>query len=518
MPGRVLGYGFLRESLGLSAFPVRVPARVAPVTRVSRSGDFLAVPEATAPARDDPLDHLLFALKHEGTNLQVALLALKKIPEVLVAHEFAKAPGSRFARTAAYLWEIAQGRRLGQTFDLAPGATMTLPPANGAYHKLFDEQRYVTGRSLRDTRWRIDFNGLGTPEYCPSVERTPALQALLAEDILGQAAALVHGADPARLDRAVRWAYLSETEGSYEIEREKPGAGKAEAFAALLAQARQGETITSEYLVALQQAAVTNPLDRSDAFRTHQNWLRNGMPGVLGVTYVPPPPDMLPALMVPIMALANDHASPVDVLVRASLVSFAFVMAHPFMDGNGRLSRFLFHKVACADDRLASGLVLPVSVAMKRHEHDYLQALQSFSRPARALWDVAQISDAQFDVRLKGDPLVYRYWDATVCVEFGLRMASEALRKDLTEEMAFLQRYDAVYRAVNDAVDMNNTDLVLFVRAFVQNAGLSKHRRKQLLAKGHPEALVDAAVAAAAEALGLLDGAPAPGTPGGDVP
>jgi len=30
-------------------------------------------------------------------------------------------------------------------------------------------------------------------------------------------------------------------------------------------------------------------------------------------------------------------------LVRAAVVSFAFVFIHPFMNGNGRLSRFLIH-------------------------------------------------------------------------------------------------------------------------------------------------------------------------------
>jgi hypothetical protein len=33
------------------------------------------------------------------------------------------------------------------------------------------------------------------------------------------------------------------------------------------------------------------------------------------------------------------------------------------------------------------------------------------------------------------------------------------------DESAFLRRFDAVYKAVNDAVDMNNNDLVLLVRA-----------------------------------------------------
>jgi Fic family protein len=42
------------------------------------------------------------------------------------------------------------------------------------------------------------------------------------------------------------------------------------------------------------------------------------------------------------------------------------------MDGNGRLSRFLFHHALCQSGKLEKGLLLPVSVAMKRNEEDYL--------------------------------------------------------------------------------------------------------------------------------------------------
>ena len=88
-------------------------------------------------------------------------------------------------------------------------------------------------------------------------------------------------------------------------------------------------------------------------------------------------------IMDEIMSFANNPGTGVDALVRGAVTSFAFVFAHPFMDGNGRLSRFLFHKAACQDPRLANGLVLPVSVAMKRNEGDYLKALESFSKKTR---------------------------------------------------------------------------------------------------------------------------------------
>ena len=40
------------------------------------------------------------------------------------------------------------------------------------------------------------------------------------------------------------------------------------------------------------------------------------------------------------------------------MVSFGFVFIHPFMDGNGRLSRWLFHYSLCRSGRLKHGAIL----------------------------------------------------------------------------------------------------------------------------------------------------------------
>ena len=495
MRGRLIGYEFLKELLATSAFPMERPARVASVTKVTSTTDALAVPPSVAPASDAPLEHLQFALKHEGLQLQAAILALKKMDRLDIGQAFQSSPSSAYLRQICYLWELANGVVLAG-----------LPAATGPYTPLFDPAKYVTGSKRRNARWRVDFNGLGSTNFCPTVRRTAQIQALLDQDILGSASKFIDGLDRSVLDRAVRWAYLSETQGSYAIENETPTSSKAEAFAALLSRAHAPERITEEYLVALQNLTVSNPLDRAVQFRTGQNWLRNALPGALGVTYLPPPPDLMVSLMEAVMELANLADSGIDPLVLGALVSFGFVFAHPFMDGNGRLSRFLFHKVVCGQGRLSDGMVLPVSVAMKRHEERYLQVLQSFSKPARALWQVTAIDDVRVDAAFIGDPAIYRFWDATECVAFGLQMASEALDHDLRDESEFLRRFDAVYKAVNDAMDMNNNDLVLLVRACLQNDGkLSINRQKQLIAKGHAASLLERAQQVVTAALeGLL--------------
>jgi hypothetical protein len=469
------------KSLKTGAFEQGRPAVIKPVTKVTEIQGVLAIPAVVAPQTDDPIEHLLFALKHEGLDLQASILALKHIDAQKVGKAFLESPSSGYLRQVAYLWEVANKQGLEG-----------LSASTGAYVPLFNPKEFLTGTSVRNSRWRVDFNGIGTPDYCPSVRRTKEIESLLEADVLGQTKTFIESLDKKILDRAVMWAYLSETKGSFEIERESPTEDKAHAFAALLSRASQREFLDEEYLVSLQNLVVTNPLDKAVQFRSGQNWLRNALPGALGITYLPPPGDQIMSIMDSVMTLANSQDQAIDPLVRGALASFGFVFAHPFMEGNGRLSRFLFHKVVCSSGRLPDGLVLPISVAMKRHETEYLKALQSFSKPARAQWKIHHVDDSTMDAEFFGDPDIYRYWDATPCVTFGLEMAKQALHEDLRQESDFLAKFDVVYKAVNDAVDMNNNDLVITVKSCLQNNGLlSNNRRKQLIAKGHPEKIVD---------------------------
>jgi Fic family protein len=150
------------------------------------------------------------------------------------------------------------------------------------------------------------------------------------------------------------------------------------------------------------------------------------------------------------------------------------------MDGNGRLSRFLFHHALCQSGLLKNGLLLPVSSAMKRNEESYLAALKSFSAPARKRWDVRWIDGDDYQMTFNSDESLYRYWNATACVEFGLEMAEQALEKDLKEEAEFLARYDLIYRAIDSRYDVRGKDLnVLVLSCMEQNGKLSTNRRKK---------------------------------------
>ncbi|KOY00985.1 Fic family protein [Pseudomonas nunensis] len=465
----LVGYAHLHQALKLKVFaPVR-QAMVKPVTRISMIGDCLAVPQSVAPATDSILEHIFFALKHEGINLGILAAALETVVAEQLLQELAKAPNGVFVRKACFLWEELTNRRLDYEAQI-----------NSRFAPLFDPERYVTGPALRNSRWRIEFNGLGSIHYCATVERTPELEALLSLDILGRAKAFMATLPPEMMDRAINWAYLHETRDSFAIEKEEPSEEKSRRFVQLLRQAHEGRELSEDYLVELQNSTVSNPFDKAVLFRHEQNHLHNGLRGAAGVSYVPPVPELCRELMEELMTFANQSSRQVDPLVAAAVTAFGFVFLHPFMDGNGRLSRFLIHQTLCHSGALENGLLLPVSVAMKHEEANYLEALKDFSKPARDFWNVTWLDADQMAFEFVGHPSIYRFWDATRCVEFTLRMARRALEVELREETEFLDRYDRVIKAVNERFDVRGSDLSKLVMMCLDNDGkVSKHRRKQ---------------------------------------
>ena len=449
----VLGYEWLRQQLALSAFEVEQPARVRPVTRVMPAPGLLAVPAQVAPLPGDVLAHVLFALKHEGTNLQVLAQAMPHVPVDALQAALRQTPNGRYVRVLAYLWEAFMGQRLADQPEVA-----------GRYVDVFDPAHYVTGPAQRDARWRVNFNGLGSLRYCATVRRTPAIAQGIAANWLERTAAFLAGLGPA---------------------------------VQLLKMAHEGRPLTEDYLAELQSSTVSHPLDKAAEFRTQQNWLRGPGRGAMGVTYVPPWPDVLPQLMQEWMHFANAAPSQLDPIVAASVVSFGFVFLHPFMDGNGRLSRFLFHKALCASGRLPKGQLLPVSVAMKRHEAEYLAALQSYSCPARERVQVTWIDEGEYLFDFKTDDAIYRFWDATPCVEFGFAMAEQALNVDLKQETVFLAEFDAVTRRVNEQLDIRNNDLATLTIICLDNGGVISNKKRNRYADRVPAAtfdLIEAAV------------------------
>ena len=470
----LLGYAFLREHLNLHVLPVQAPAFLAPSAReIRETVAGKSIPPWVAPKSEDPLEHLQFAIKHEGIDLSVLSQAIRKIAPASLRDALREKPNSRPLRILGLLWEHCTREKMT---DIPPVTTSSAP--------LFDPGRYLVADPEKPSnRWRIQQNGLGTLDYLVTVRLTPEIQSLLQRDLLQEVRDALANMNPVLLERTVSWAYLSDTKHSFAIERERLPEPKSLAYAQLLWASLQKPLApwSEDALCALQSGLLNHPMDRATGWRTGQNWLQNGLRGALGVQYVPPGPEYLPRLMQDIGVLADTLGNRADPLVAASIVSFAFVYAHPFWDGNGRMSRYLFHRTLAQSEALEKGWILPVSIAMERNENRYLSALQSFSAPSRGMWEVCWIDGDQFSFRfLAEDDSLYRYWDATKVVQFGLEMGQESWDHDLLSEARFLARYDAMEKVVREQIDLRQSVQSFLIRhCLEQNGRISNNRRKQ---------------------------------------
>ncbi len=468
----MIGYEFLLSQIDMPMPPLRQPARVKSVTRVVSTPEELSIPRNVAPADNGILSHVLFALRYEAIQIPILTQALRLVPAEELLASLLRQPQGGYLRRAAYFWEKAHGLPLALPQDTT----------GGNYLEIFDSATYYTGQVWeRSPKYRVVFNGIGPYEYCPVVRRDAALE-MAGSDVLNRLNAWA--TDPhnaALLDRVMSWAYLSETRDSYAIENDVPTPDKEQAFLQAMARLHDRNPLSEEYLVQLQNTVISLPLKAEAQFRTQQNWLQRGGRGASSVRYVPPAPDDMIVLMDGFMRMAN-ASDDVPPLVKAALVSFGFVLIHPFMDGNGRLSRLLAQHTLNAKGVLpevgGSPAVLPLSVAMKKNEKDYLRALESFSQPARALWNVTHIGDSDFVFDFKSTPLVYAHWSGQKAAEFVTACAAEALEHALIDEAAYLQSYDQAFERIDAAYDLTDKTINLLIQWIHQNSGHMPERRK----------------------------------------
>lgn len=501
----MVGYEFLLSKIPLRMPELDKPARIKPVTRVEEMADLIAIPKAIAPASDSILPHLLFALKHEPMQLAILHEALRLLPAKDLVDALIDAPAGAYVRRAAYLWEKVHGVELD----------LPLAGPAGNYVDFFDTKAYFTGQVWeRSQKYRINFNGIGPYEFCPVVRRDDELEQE-GESILRSLREWATAPENEQLmDRVMAWAYLSETRDSYAIENEVPSPEKEDAFLQAMAHLRDRAPLTEGYLVGLQNAVISSPLRAERGFRGTQNWLQRGGHGALAVRYVPPAPEHMAPLIDGLMRMANAEDD-VPPLIKAALVSFGFVFVHPFMDGNGRLSRLLAHHCLHMKGALpevkGSPAILPLSVAMKQQERQYLAALESFSKPARALWDVQFIGDGDFTFDFRSTPMAYAHWSGMQAAAFVTRCARVALQQSLVDEAEYLQAYDQAFKRIDKQFDLPNRTINLLIQWIHQNNNKMPERRKTAKEVAYilsPEELgrIEAIVA---EAFASHEGSPA---------
>lgn len=418
---------------------------------------------------DTALNHIEFSLKYDHLNLDLLEQVFKEIPSGEIEEYIRQKPTSKFRRKIGFLYEFM----LPINLQVKVG---------GNFENLLDPKKYFTGAPLTDSRWRIKSNLLGSPGFCPIIRRTKRITAKLKIDWPARIKKIAEKAEPALLARAVNYLYLKETKASFDIENEKMNRSKEERFLRALSQVGKEnmDSVLNEKRLTELQNMIVDPRYANKGFRDTQNYIGETLPNFKErIHYVCPPSDLVKTLMAGLrtfLVRSRDLPPP----LRAAVISFGFVYAHPFDDGNGRLHRLLLHESLAYDDYVDRRLVLPFSAVMLKDMATYDRVLESFGKVV--------MQRVEFELDKKGKLIItnpeqaqgiWRYPDYTTHAEYVLNMIETTVVQDLPNELELLQKWDAVREALSGVVDMPNRKLNLLMILLHQNRGELSAKKKK---------------------------------------
>lgn len=464
MANEAIGYARLVDTYKLPARALATAARIDTATK-GRNIDIRADaevwhfekkyrPEATLTA------DLQFALRYEGVNLEVLALLFEATGKTELQAWLKAQPESRYARRAGFLYEWLSGRALSAGV-----------PAKAAYVTAIDEKlQFGRAGGVHDAKFRVIDNLPGTPRFCPLVRKTAYLRSMVDQDLKSRTRETLARYAPDLLRRAAAFLYLKETHSSFEVEHEKPSPDRARRFTDLLREAESDVPLSEERLVELQNAVVDARFHEG-GWRSAQNWVGRDLGYRKKVDFVPARPEDLRELMAGLIEfskLFRARPDAIDAIIAATSLAFGFVFAHPFMDGNGRLHRYLIHAVLAASGFTPKGIVLPVSAVILANLDDYVRVLERFSKPimARTKYN----PDVPAVPASGNDALYFRFFDATDQASFLYQALERTVMHDLGAEIDFLLGFDNARSKLGDLLDWPAHALDLFIKVVQQNA------------------------------------------------
>ena len=464
MARTLIGYEETRRRLRLKLPPLARPAYVDPgVNRRTDTPGTVLFPQGVA-LDDTPFGHLEFGLRNEGINLAVIAAAFEHIEPVAIESRLAASPNSEYARRLGFLWEWLRPAHPLKEFHPA-----------AAYIDLFPREEYIVAESgTRNPKYRVRDNALGNPRFCPTVRKTDHPGPGTLTRVIEQAKAIVESVSPLDYERATNYLYLSETRTSFAIERDTIDSSREGRFMDALRRADDPAPITEDYLAEIQRIVARHDFSRETNYRTRQNWLARN---TSRVDYFPPPPSVLRDMISGWEAFANDTQRGIDPLTQITCASFGFVYLHPFMDGNGRIHRFLLHKLLARSGLVDRGLLIPVSAVIGKHEADYFKVLSAFSAPVTALWEYQVINDEP-DITGTVHPAAYRYLDAGREIQFLAGLYELAVAEEMPRELRWLAGFDIARERIKAEIDLADRDLNALIRIIHRNADRMSNKKR----------------------------------------
>jgi hypothetical protein len=461
------GYSALIHAYGLRVPLPRTLAAISEHHHVKAEAGWRILTPRHAPSPDLE-GHLTFALKYEGVDLAVLKRLFEKVtPAAIKAIVRAKPTGS-YARRIWFLYEWLMGTRLDLP-DIGKGSyVLALDP---------EQQWAIPGEN--SPRHRVRNNMPGTPEFCPLVFRTKALEDFTSMDLGRRAQEALARVPKDVLARAAAFLLLKDSRSSFAIEGERPPQDRIQRWGRAIGEAGR-RSIELDELLRLQAIVIGDNRFVRLGLREEGGFVgeHDRDSGEPIPDHISARADDLPSLISGMVAFDRGAAQSVDPVIAAAVLAFGFVNVHPFVDGNGRIHRYLIHHVLAERGFSPPGIVFPISAAILERIDAYRATLENYSQRLLPLIDW-QPTDGG-NVKVTNDTAdFYRFFDATPYAEFLYACVKKTIEEDLPRETQFLASYDQFRARIQAIVDMPGRTGDLLFRFLHQNGGKLSKRARQ---------------------------------------
>ncbi len=475
----LVGYGAIIEAYSLSCPPPNTLALISNKKRHYKKNGWAIYAASYMPA-NTLYDQLVFALKYEGLNL----LILKKLFEQLSEDEAIKlittnTPKGQYNRRLWFLYEWLLQKQLP-----IPNADVKIRYTHALDIKL---QYGISG--FKSARHRVINNLPGTLNFCALIHKTPKLEKYIQQNLAEKNETYLSGLSKTILQRASAFLLLKDSKASFTIEGENPKSKRTARWGQAIGQAGKKDLSVSEFL-RLQQVVIENPRLMRMGFRQE-----GGFIGERDRTTFEPLPDHISAKHEDINELMQGLLDTQDLLLdqemdavfAATMIAFGFVFIHPFVDGNGRVHRYLIHHVLAKKQFTKQGFIFPISASILNHIDDYRQILEQYSLP---LLDFIEWKKTdKHNVEVTNHTIdYYRYFDATEQATFLYERVEDTIQHIIPEEVEYLSCYDSFKAFVDDNFEIPDNTIALLVNFLEQgNGSLSKRSREKEFAGLKPK-------------------------------
>lgn len=480
--GTIVGYAAIIDTLNLQ-IPMVIPVSlVCKQNKSSHSKDWTIFPKAYLPDDHKELSelealykHLVFALKYEGVNLLLFSAIVKHYSEEQLTELVNIEPTGQYSRRIWFLIEWLLGKELEGKEGLS----------KKSYIPVVDSRQQYSIKGIKSPRHLVINNLPGTLDFCPMVRKTDKLEKYINENLSSRNKDFLKGFRKEIIQRASAFLLLKDSKASFSIEGESPKSKRAARWGKAIGQAGVKD-LAQEELIRLQQVVIEDTRFIEMGFRK-----KGGFVGEHDRVTGEPIPEHISAKWQDLPKLISGLIetnkllikSEIDAVITASIIAFGFVFIHPFIDGNGRIHRYLIHHILARKKFSQQGIIFPVSASILDQIDDYRKVLEAYSHPLLDFIEWEETSD--HNVKVVNETIdYYRYYDFTEQAEFLYDCVFDTVEHIIPNEISYLSKYEDFKKYVDDEFEMPDSLVALLVKFLSQNNGvLSNRARKKEFSK-----------------------------------